>query len=239
MNEIFIFAQTRSGSTLLQRAINQTKDVTIYGEHGGLLNGYAAAYYAALSSGLNDSRFKPEVLKDPKGFAPCFSGIDPHRFKSQTRNYLTGVFNSEDSIRWGFKEVRYRKGKVFDLLAELYPSAKFVFLVRDPREQIQSVVSMNWETFETGLQYWLDTHYYFIHCSRLLPERCRVIKYTSLRNVRKLFDWLELDNGISNLFIDMPRTGATENKQSLSDAQLAAIEDGGALGSFMWNDYEM
>lgn len=224
MNEIFIFAQTRSGSTLLQRAINQTPDVTIYGEHGGLLNGYAAAYYAALSAGLGDSRFKPVHLKDPTMFVPCLSCIDPSRFKRQTRNYLTGVFNSEDSIRWGFKEVRYKEGRVFELLAELYPSAKFVFLVRDPREQIQSVVSMEWETFASAYSYWLSTVIYFSNCQTACPDRCRFITYRQLRNVRPLFDWLGLDNSMNNLFRQMPRTGETETKIKLDSHQNKMIK---------------
>lgn len=224
MNEIFIFAQTRSGSTLLQRAINQTKDVTIYGEHGGLLNGYAAAYYAALNAGLNDSRFKPEVLKDPKGFAPCVSCIEPSMFRMHTYSYLTKVLNPENTPRWGFKEVRYQNGRVFYLLAELFPTAKFVFLVRDPREQIQSVVSMEWETFASAYSYWLSTVIYFSNCQTACPDRCRFITYRQLRNVRPLFDWLGLDNSMNNLFRQMPRTGETETKIKLDSHQNKMIK---------------
>lgn len=240
MNEIFIFAQTRSGSTLLMRAINQTPDVTIYGEHGGLLHGYAAAYYAAMGAGLNDSRFKPEVLKDPKMFAPCLSCIDPGLFKKLTRNYIADVLNADDAPRWGFKEVRYGKDpncKVFAMLAELFPNAKFVFLVRDPREQIQSVVSMEWEKFADALKYWMNTHYYFVQCAKSLPNRCRMIEYHNLRNVRKLFNWLELDNRRSNLFKEMPRTGATESKVHLTMPELQSIKDHGALDAFINNQW--
>lgn len=237
MNEIFIFAQTRSGSTLLMRAINQTPNLTIYGEHGGFLNGYAAAYYAAMDAGLNDSRFKPELLKDPKMFAPCLSCIDPGRFKKSTRNYLVDVLNADGAPRWGFKEVRYGEDtncKVFEMLAELFSDAKFVFLVRDPREQIQSVVSMEWEKFDDALKYWKSTHDYFVQCVKSLPKRCRMIDYSSLCNVRKLFDWLELDNRRSNLFKEMPRTGATENKIHLTMPQLQSIKNHGALYSYKW-----
>lgn len=224
MNEIFIFAQTRSGSTLLQRAINQTEDVIIYGEHGGMLNGYAAAYYSALDTGLGDARFKPKTLKDPKGFAPCLSCIDPIRFKSQTRKYFTALLNPEESFRWGFKEVRYEGGQVFEMLAELYPSAKFVFLVRDPREQIRSVMSMKWEKFNPAYAYWLNTFRYFHKCRTALPDRCRFITYQHLRRVQSLFDWLGLDNPRYDLFRQMPRTGRTENKIKLEPFYKWSIE---------------
>lgn len=224
MNEIFIFAQTRSGSTLLQRAINQTPDVTIYGEHGGLLNGYAAAYYAAFEAGLNDSRFAPEALKDPKAFAPRLSCIEPSVFKLHTYNYLTKVLNPEHANRWGFKEVRYENGRVFDMLAELFPTAKFVFLIRHPHEQIRSVLSMEWETFDSAYSYWLSTVVYFNNCQTACPDRCRFITYRHLRNVRSLFDWLELDNSRFDLFRQMPRTGETENKTKLDSHQKWIIE---------------
>lgn len=227
MNEIFIFAQTRSGSTLLQRAINQTEDVTIYGEHGGLLNGYAAAYYAAFAAGLGDSRFEPETLKDPEMFAPCLSCIDPIRFKSQMHKFIENILNSTLSLRWGFKEVRYGKHdncKVFDMLAELFPTAKFVFLVREPREQIRSVISMKWENFDAAYNYWRNTFLYFNQCKTALPDRCQFITYQHLRHVGGLFRWLGLDNSRFDLFQQMPRTGETENKTKLGSHQKWIIE---------------
>lgn len=238
MNEIFIFAQKRSGSTLLQRAINQTPGVTIYGEHGGMLQGFAAAYYQALETGLNDVRFSAEVLRKPDSFAPCYSGIDPFIFKRQMRNFVEGTFHPRGgTLRWGFKEVRYTD-KVFELLAEIFPTAKFIFLVRDPREQIQSVMSMRWEGFDSALKYWLNTFSYFDKCTKAMPARCRMLHYENLRNVKKTFDWLGLDSPLKNLFRQMPVTGETENKQPLTWPHLQAIEHSGALDlfiNFVWN----
>lgn len=227
MNEIFIFAQTRSGSTLLQRAINQTEDVIIYGEHGGLLHGYAAAYYTAFDMGLAGSRFEPEKLKDPEIFAPCASCIEPIQFKSHMRKFTENVLNPARSFRWGFKEVRYGKHencKVFYMLAELFPTAQFVFLVRDPREQIRSVVSMKWETFDAAYNYWRNTFLYFNQCKTDLPDRCRFITYQHLRHAGGLFLWLHLNNPMFDLFKDMPRTGETKDNTQLDTFQKWHIE---------------
>jgi len=212
MKEIFIFAQTRSGSTLLQRAINQTPDVCIYGEHGGMLHGFADAYYA---TDFRESFNEPEKLKNPFVFAPCLSCIEQESFKNGMRIFLTGVLNPNNERRWGFKEVRYKGGRVFDLLSDLYPTAKFVFLVRDPDQG----------PFNDSAYYWLDTFMYFSKCRDAQPKRCKMIEYQQLGSVAELFEWLELDNRKTNLFRQMPRIGETKHKQHLTNGQLSCLEE--------------
>lgn len=241
MREIFIFAQTRSGSTLLQRAINQTENVCIYGEHGGMLNGFAEAYYG---TDLRGSRNDLVTLIDPNMFAPCLSCIEGKPFKQHMRNFLTSVLNPnpEYAHRWGFKEVRYKGAqcRVFEMLVELFPSAKFVFLVRDPYEQIQSIMSVPWggnEPFNDRAYYWYDTFTYFARCRQSQPEKCRMIEYRNLRDVKKLFSWLELDNKRRNLFRAMPRTGETKTKVEFTREQRWSLEELGLttlFNEFKW-----
>lgn len=236
MREIFIFAQTRSGSTLLQRAINQTEGVLIYGEHSGMLRGFANAYFDA---GVSDSHDSLEILRDPKMFAPCVNCIDSIRFRSKMHQFIEGILNPGLERRWGFKEVRYGKAsgcKVFKFLADVFPSAQFVFLVRDPREQIQSIRSVPWGdkgSFSDSAYYWLDTFQSFRQYRLALPERCRMIEYDNLRCVSLLFEWLGLDNRRSNLFRQMPRTGKTEHKQPLTPGEEQTIEELGLTDLFL------
>lgn len=246
MREIFIFAQTRSGSTLLQRAINQVENVVIYGEHGGMLNGFSDAYYGADLPCIEEySRNDLETLRNPKMFAPCLSCIEIKPFKQHMRNFLTSVLNPnpEYSHRWGFKEVRYKGAqcRVFDMLVDLFPSAKFVFLVRDPVNQIMSIRSVPWggsEPLNQRLHYWHDTFTYFNRCRKSRPDVCRMIEYANLRNVSELFEWLELDCTRDNLFRQMPRTGATENKRQWTNAELAYLEEWGLQNLYMQHEWD-
>lgn len=230
MNEIFIFAQTRSGSTLLQRAINQTPGVLVYGEHGGFLKGYADAYYA---TNFGDDGTEAN-LRDPNTFAPCLSCIDPAEVRRNMRTFLYDTINPFRSPRWGFKEVRYRHDRVFDLLSEMFPQAKFIFLIRNPLEQVESIRSVPWgeghKDIMDSIIYWRDTFTYFEKCVQARPMRCKMIEYNNLRNVKKLFSWLEINNPMSNLFKEMPRTGQTE-KKTMSVHDLAQVD------RMCWTDY--
>jgi hypothetical protein len=231
MNEIFIFAQTRSGSTLLQRAINQNPGVLIYGEHGGMLSGYARAYYGSdLQCLAKHSRFEPEKLRDLNGFVPCQSCITVGNLRGNMRDFVEATFNPSHSRRWGFKEVRYGRGQVafdhpvVDLLIELFPSCKFVLLIRDPREQIASQIGMGWSPANAAFYDW---HKQFEFYSRLRQEhqdRCRFYHYEQLRDASRMFAWLELDCPQKNLF-ELPVTGATPSKSPITEVLAKNIEE--------------
>lgn len=219
MNEVFVFAQTRSGSTLLQRAINQTPGMMLYGEHGGMLHGFAAAYYGADFPCLEQhSRNKPEVLRDLNAFAPCQSCIEANALRDNMRYFIENTFNPNHSPRWGFKEVRYGRhtryesDRVFKMLVELFPTAKFVLLVRDPRDQIQSAVSMNWVQPDQGIEEWRKQFEFYCALRRDHPDRCRIYEYPQLEDATRIFDWLQLDCPYAALFSQLPVTGATPSK---------------------------
>lgn len=238
MNEIFIFAQTRSGSTLLQRAINQTPNTLIYGEHSGMLDRFADAYYAGFMGGLKDSRYEPEKLRDINAFAPCLSCITSGNFACNLRKFIEDTFNPVGVDRWGFKEVRYKSSRcrVFAMLAELFPTSKFVFLVRDPREQVQSIRSVPWgdqSPFGSSLTYWMETFFYFQDCARKDPMRTAMIHYENLRNVSELFRWLGLDNSMKNLFNEMPVTGETKNKKTFTRQEQEEIDRSKLVEEFL------
>jgi hypothetical protein len=237
MREIFIFAQTRSGSTLLQRAINQTPDVLIYGEHSGMLDRFADAYYDVFDGGFTN--FEPEKLRDKNAFLPCLSCITPGNFAWNLREFIEDTLNPAHVARWGFKEVRYKSSR-----SRAFGTAQFVFLVRDPREQVQSIRSVPWgdkASFCSSLNYWADTFFYFAYCAQKYSDRCVMIHYDQLRDVRKLFRWLELGNGLKNLFKEMPRTGATENKKPFTREEQEEMDRSQLVERFLdfkWG-YEM
>lgn len=229
MNEIFVFAQTRSGSTLLQRAINQTPGVTLYGEHGGMLHGFAAAYYGAdLPCLAKHSSYTPERLKDLNAFVPCHSCITVGNLRGNMRDFIEATFNPAHAKRWGFKEVRYGRRhqhedmRVFEMLVELFPTAKFPLLIRHPRDQIISQVSMGWSKPEAALDEWLRQFNFYCKLRRDYPDRCRLFEYWRLVDAQPIWDWLQLDCPVNRLF-ELPVTGAT-TKKSVDEKTLSIIE---------------
>lgn len=209
----------------------------MYGEHGGMLDRFADSYYAAFGAGLKDSKYDPERLKDRDVFAPCLSCITPGMFANNLRRFIEDTFNPAHAARWAFKEVRYKgvRCRVFDMLFELFPTSQFIFLVRDPREQIQSIRSVPWgdqSPFGSSLHYWMETFTYFERCASRYPDKCAMINYQNLRDVREIFRWLELDNGMINLFRDMPITGETKRKIPFTEKEEYELEASGLIKLF-------
>lgn len=219
---------TRTGSTLLQRALNQCEGFVMYGEHSGLLDGFANAYYGIDHSLIKTAPNDFKLLFDPKRFPATLSCIDFANYRDNMASFVRRTFNPLQIPRWGFKEVRYGRDyhcKVFNLLVDLCPTARFVFLVRNPYEQIQSVRSMRWENFDVAVEHWINQFRYFRDCARLHPDYCRMINYRQLQNIRSLLEWLDLAGPKNfNLFRALPRTGETAEKIRLTRAEQQTIE---------------
>jgi hypothetical protein len=62
-------------------------------------------------------------------------------FREQLARVVTELFTIDvpPSVRWGFKEIRYDDKEVM-FLKELFPSAQFIFIVRDPIDTLASVI---------------------------------------------------------------------------------------------------
>lgn len=231
MNEIFLLAQTRSGSTLLQRAINQTPGVLVYGEHGGMLSGFARAFYGADFPCLEKhSRCEPERLRDLNAFVPCQSCITADALKNNFRYFIESTFNPDHSPRWGFKEVRYGRGQVafdypiVDMLVDLFPTCKFVLLVRNPMEQITSQVGMGWSRADAAFWEWYKQFEFYSKLREQKPDHFRFYQYSQLGDVSRMFEWLGLPCPVPNLF-RLPVTGATPNKGAITEVLARNIEE--------------
>lgn len=197
---IFVFAQPRSGSTLLQRVLNSFDDVLIYGEHLGLLNHVAQSYFEFLNRKLlptfcSASENKAEVqatalsrLRDAKDFAPHINAFSLFHLRESyavfTRQ-LVHAIPQPPTTRWGFKEIRYGLGdSVFEMLFEIFPEATFLFLVRHPCDQIASVDGTGW--FEEGVEFrahrWKQQTLSYLKYHRSHPERTVFLRYEDFTN---------------------------------------------------------
>ena len=151
LSPVFLFSSGRSGSTLLQRYLNTSDDLIIWGEHGGFISGLSRAYYHFLESDNIQKQFNvgrkntklllnhEELVGVDVEWTNNFSSND---WKQAYRKMLLHLFTIDlsSSVRWGFKEIRYG-AKEMRFLTELFPQAQMIFLVRHPLDTLASMVA--------------------------------------------------------------------------------------------------
>jgi hypothetical protein len=232
---IFLLAQARSGSTMLQRTLNSVPNVLISGEHLGALNGLATSYFDFMDTPGVDGYLRPPLsvaqLRDPNRFTAISNNYSIPYLQECYRNFIRGLANSyRHPGRWGFKEIRYGRceDKVFEMLATLFPSAKFVFLIRNPVDQIVSKQSRGWwkeDSFQENLNQWATQVKYFKARASAHSEVCRLVRYEDISSkpssTKELFQWLQLpfEQPQQDVIFSMPHVGRLPKKVPLSDEQ--------------------
>ena len=145
---IFLLGTHRSGTTLLQRIVNSSEDTLIWGEHGGFLSQVAEAYFLNLedktilfnipkqNKPFETPQAKVKKLKNSKLWPAWCNWYSQQEIPDIFRSFLENFFcpsHVEKNVSWGFKEIRYGQGcRTLEMLADLYPDAKFVFITRNP-----------------------------------------------------------------------------------------------------------
>lgn len=150
---VLMLGSGRCGSTLLQRILNSSPDVTIWGEHGGALKGIANSYFT-----LTESEFVTENLRKSRGmhrrliggfrdFSMTINWVNPFDrpyVQRCFRRLLTDLFTRNLKrlrIHWGFKEILYnRQDRVVEMWRELFPETRYIFTVRSPYCVIKSMM---------------------------------------------------------------------------------------------------
>jgi hypothetical protein len=148
MKQLFVIAQKRSGSTLLQRILNQIPGFSISGENGGAFIALAD-FYDKLSSIPSHKSTIRSYEEGKSGVKPSWLNPwidDIERILDHLRRMMQDMYAAEGTQVWGFKEIRYgRFGESYDefvgqltLLRVLFPRSKFVLLSRGMDALIQS-----------------------------------------------------------------------------------------------------
>jgi hypothetical protein len=146
---IFLFGAARTGTTLLQRLLNSYDDVMIWGEHAGMLEPIADAFYRGWDSPHLFRERLPlaDVLADSRPeerFQAWLGWYGRDDWTAAYRNLLERLFVPEGlpgKRHWGFKEIRYMsrpEDRTLDLLRLLFPESLFVFIVRNPYNALAS-----------------------------------------------------------------------------------------------------
>ena len=140
---VFVFAACwRTGSTLVQRIINASGEVFVWGEPAFLpeaksLHDRSESFFMTAAKNR-----KQGMGRSTGQWIPIACPL-PERLVPAMRAYFETLYLSEAQEmgfnRWGFKEVRPGAREHIELLAKIFPQARFVFLIRDPYETFRSI----------------------------------------------------------------------------------------------------
>lgn len=148
MKQLFIIAQKRTGSTLLQRILNQIPGFLISGENGGAFLHLAKFYHQIMLIPSKEVAidFYEEGVSEmkPSWMNPWMKKTD--QICTRLREMMEEMYGREDATVWGFKEIRYgRFGESYEdfvvqlsFLRSLFPNCKFIFLTREMESLIAS-----------------------------------------------------------------------------------------------------
>jgi hypothetical protein len=151
LRPVIIISPGRSGSTLLQRYLNTSDGLIVWGEHGGFIRGLSKVYLNLknnqhlqnmLTQGRKNAglllRSETPVQVDIE-WTNNFTIEDVRKaFQKSILDILT--IDVPPSVRWGFKEIRYGEPEIA-FLKELFPEAQFIFVVRHPIDTLASMIA--------------------------------------------------------------------------------------------------
>ncbi|MBU0615653.1 MAG: sulfotransferase [Nanoarchaeota archaeon] len=230
---IFIFGVGRCGSTLLQRILNSVDNVMISGEHGGFLGHMAQGYFSVINNndvesclwGGEQTSNTPEnlyrQLKDPHFWSAWANWFNKDDFKDIFRKSLKNFFMPACLVNhgiWGFKEVRYFYGdRVGDMIINLFPKARFIFITRNPTDVIISQMIACKLPFDEALSRWISIHNNMLQFCKRVPDNCYFVKLedmvqSSPSSLGNLFTWLGFD--------------LTDKQRSILDISIGSVRNG-------------
>lgn len=117
--------------------------------------------------------------------------LSTHRIFLATRFTIDLTLDYAELMRSFLEQRRIREGKPFvgatvhrhfDRVLRIWPKARFIHLVRDPRDVTRSVIAMGWAgNFWTGVRNWMEAELLWDHlCMVVPPERRYEVRYEEL-----------------------------------------------------------
>ncbi|ABV35875.1 sec-C motif domain protein [Shewanella sediminis HAW-EB3] len=189
---IIILSAPRSGSTLLFEILSKSRSLwTIGGESHAIIEGHRELNITSRnfdSNALDESDWNNELHQSLR-----------QGFKAQLRNADDKPYREADGpVR--FLEKTPKNSLRIDFLNKVFPDAIFIYLIREPKENISSIMqawrSGRFRTYPMLPGFGGDW-------SLLLPKNWRALKGLPLENVAA-FQWLQANESIMNSLSKLP-----------------------------------
>ena len=223
---VFIFsAGWRTGSTMLQRILTASGNVLVWGESGGAIDcmGDAMQRYMQMLGpggkkfrhgygGNGAEQYQRFCENTSAGAGLWIASMNPgvDTITDGFRSFLDTIYAAPAAAmgftRWGVKEVQLGLDSAL-FLRELYPNAKFIFMVRNPMSSLLSIKRRDWMDQKGSRN---APRYYAEHWLRLASEFRQadfgmLVQYETLVKDRDVIaaigDYLDLE-GIPQDFIE-------------------------------------
>lgn len=166
---VFIFGVcARSSSTALQRILNSSNELCVWGEQHYLIDDILVLI-EKITHFIND----PIVQKDFGIFQKCIEMKDHewpyHPYMHAMGNLdnlkvtlIKGIMDQFHPLgnleRFGFKDIRIRDKNTLTSLINLFPNCKFIFLFRNPLDQWPSVNYYKWWNYSNEITDFLEEY---------------------------------------------------------------------------------
>ncbi|MBB6429938.1 sulfotransferase family protein [Algisphaera agarilytica] len=173
LNEpVFIVGPLRSGTTLLRLLIDHHPQAYIFGEFEGCVS-------EAVGDNWPDIASYHEFAKTDRMMLLNGFEVDPSLdYPALMHSFIAQAYDRGGQLPVLGGTIHSR----MDLLPKLWPNAKFIHTLRDPRDVARSCIGMGWASnVHGGADYWIrpEEHWDKL-CSQVKPEQTLDVKYEDL-----------------------------------------------------------
>lgn len=206
---LFIYGiNGRSSSTALQRILNSSGEICIWGEAWGIDQPFLDFIERIEDKKRDFDERLPkdhyELLKDSfksgkhdKFYPNAFNDLS-RSIECIKNGFVEMIKPVNDVKRLGYKEIRVQKPSNLNTLINLFPNCKILFLFRDPRKQWVSVRDSGWFGFSNDLKKFNDEYKRiskaYIEVFEAHPNNCIFLENRTLYSKEKVDNLAALVN---------------------------------------------
>lgn len=254
VNHVFAFSPGgRSSSTAMQRILNSSNEIRVYGESHGVIDAYLKLIeqVGSIKNGVLNSRITPHLNKEREALKQAFNsgqhnawypnGLPDWRESSDLlmRSFEALFPGHPETGRFGFKEISVQDTVSLAMLTTHYHNAYVLIVFRNPVEQWQSIRNFGAESYwpyAGDLEAFVDEYvrlaniYIELHAMR--SARTVFIENRQLRNaafIKNLFSYLKLASFDAAILKD---NVGTSNPDQASDEVRHAVEASAAWPAY-------
>jgi Sulfotransferase family len=189
---LFLLGFHRGGATFVQRLLNCHRQVTIWGENGGLVSRLRLLHrdFAQFANPVDVAEFA-RFQEFTTWYEPFVSPAGGDGLLAAMAAFLESLYAVDGSLIWGFKEIRHGNPRDIGFLRQLFPGAGLVLLIRQPRELLNSQVHVAWSPaqgvatkvyVDAFIKDYLRTVMAFSRAAKRWPDQAWIYSYEALRD---------------------------------------------------------